>query len=47
MTGIGISVTESGKVKKRRVEVNIRFYVGQLQRQQSTATIIADLPFYQ
>lgn len=37
----------SGKVKKRQVQVNIRFYVGQLQRQQSIATIIADLPFYQ
>lgn len=37
----------SGKVKKRRVEVTIRFFVGQLRREQSTATIIADLPFYQ
>lgn len=40
-------ITESGRVKKRRVEVTIRFYVGQLQREQSLATIIADLPFYQ
>ena len=37
----------SSTVKKRRVEVNIRFYVGRLLRQQSTATIMADLPFYQ
>lgn len=41
------NITENGKVKKRRVEVTIRFYVGQLQREQSLATIIADLPFYQ
>lgn len=40
-------ITEAGKVKKRRVEVTVRFYVGQLQREQSLATIIADLPFYQ
>lgn len=32
--------------KKRRVEVTVRFFVGQLRREQSTATIIADLPFY-
>jgi type II secretory pathway pseudopilin PulG len=40
-------IVEAGKVKKRRVEVKIRFFVGQLQREQSLATIIADLPFYQ
>jgi type II secretory pathway pseudopilin PulG len=40
-------IVEAGKVKKRRVEVTIRFYVGELQRQQSVATIMADLPFYQ
>jgi len=40
-------ITENGRVKKRRVEVTIRFYVGQLQREQTMATIIADLPFYQ
>lgn len=41
-------ITEaSGRVKKRRVEVTIRFFVGQLRREQTTATIIADLPFYQ
>lgn len=41
------NITENGRVKKKRVEVTIRFYVGQLQREQSLATIIADLPFYQ
>jgi type II secretory pathway pseudopilin PulG len=40
-------ITENGTVKKRRVEVIIRFYVGQLRREQSMATIIADLPLYQ
>jgi Tfp pilus assembly protein PilV len=40
-------ITENGKVKKRRVEVTIRFFIGQLRREQSIATIIADLPFYQ
>ena len=41
-------IVESGvpTVKKRRVEITVRFFVGQLQREQSTATIIADLPFY-
>lgn len=37
----------TGKIKKRRIEVNIRFFVGQLQRQQTMATLVADLPFYQ
>lgn len=32
--------------KKRRIEVTVRFFVGQLRREQTTATIIADLPFY-
>lgn len=32
--------------KKRRLEVKIRYNVGQIQREQSVATIIADLPFY-
>jgi Tfp pilus assembly protein PilV len=41
------NITENGRVKKRRVEVTIRFFVGQLQREQSLASIIADLPFYQ
>lgn len=33
-------------VKKRRVEVTIRFFVGNLRREQTLATIISDLPFY-
>ncbi len=37
----------SGAVKKRRIEVSIRYFIGQLRREQTTATIIADLPFYQ
>lgn len=40
-------ITEAGRVKKRRVEVTVRFYVGRLQREQTLATIVADLPFYQ
>ncbi len=32
--------------KKRRIEVTVRFYVGQMRREQSLATIISDLPFY-
>ncbi len=42
-------ITEGGSttVKKRRVEITIRFFVGQLSRTQSIATILADLPFYQ
>jgi type II secretory pathway pseudopilin PulG len=32
--------------KKRRIEVKIRYYVGQLSRQETLSTIIADLPFY-
>jgi Tfp pilus assembly protein PilV len=31
--------------KKRRIEVNIRYYVGQLRRQETLSTIVADLPF--
>jgi prepilin-type N-terminal cleavage/methylation domain-containing protein len=38
--------TGSSTVKKRRIEVRVRFFVGQLQREQTLATIIADLPFY-
>lgn len=41
-------IVETGvtTAKKRRVEVTVSFYVGQLKREQSLATIIADLPFY-
>lgn len=33
-------------IKKRRVEVTVRFFVGKLRREQTFATIISDLPFY-
>lgn len=39
-------VQESGTfIKKRRIEVSIRYFVGQLQRQQTLATVVANLPF--
>lgn len=41
-----VQETDSPMTKKRRLEVKIRYNVGQLQREQSVATIIADLPFY-
>lgn len=33
-------------VKKRRLEIKLRYFVGQSQREQSVATVISDLPFY-
>lgn len=33
-------------VKKRRLEVKMRYFIGQAQREQSLTTVIADLPFY-
>lgn len=41
-----IQDVESRVIKKRRLEVRIRYNVGQIQREQTVATIIADLPFY-
>lgn len=41
-----VQEADSSVIKKRRLEVKIRYNVGQLQREQSVATIIADLPFY-
>jgi prepilin-type N-terminal cleavage/methylation domain-containing protein len=43
-----IDVTETGvsDVKKRRIEVKIRYYVGQISREETLSTLIADLPFY-
>lgn len=38
--------TDSTTVGKRRLEVKIRYFVGQAQREQSIATVISDLPFY-
>jgi prepilin-type N-terminal cleavage/methylation domain-containing protein len=32
-------------VRKRRIEVKIRYYVGQLLREETLSTLIADLPF--
>ncbi len=42
-----IDVTETGfsTVRKRRIEVTIRYYVGQLVREETLSTLIADLPF--
>lgn len=37
---------DSAVVKKRRLEVRMRYFVGQARREQTVATIIADLPFY-
>jgi len=34
------------RIKKRRVVVKLRYYIGQLQTEEDLATIIADLPFY-
>ena len=41
-------INEEGStiVRKRRVEVTVRYYVGQLLREETLATVIADLPFY-
>lgn len=41
-----VQESENQVVKKRRLEVKIRYNVGQAQREQTVATIIADLPFY-
>jgi type II secretory pathway pseudopilin PulG len=41
-----IEETGSSTAKKRRLEIKMRYFVGQLQREQSMATVIADLPFY-
>lgn len=41
-------VVETGVlgVKKRRVDVSIRYYVGQLERVETLSTLLADLPMY-
>lgn len=41
-----IPETGSNTIKKRRLEVKIRYFVGQAQREETLATAIADLPFY-
>lgn len=37
-------ITENGDVKKRRITVRVRYFVGTLQREESESTIIANLP---
>ena len=40
-------IQENGQpVKKRRLEVRIKFLVGQGQREHAVATVISELPFY-
>jgi prepilin-type N-terminal cleavage/methylation domain-containing protein len=40
-------IEESGNpAKKRRLEIRIRFFVGQAQREHTVATVISELPFY-
>lgn len=41
-----IQEENSSAIKRRRLEIKVRYFVGQLQREQTLATIIADLPFY-
>ena len=41
-----IQETDSDVIKKRRLEIRIRYFVGQSEREQSVATAISDLPFY-
>ena len=42
-------VTETGAtlVRKKRIEVKVRYFVGQLAREETLASLIADLPFYE
>ena len=41
-------ISEAGysKTRKRKIEVSVRYFVGQIQRQETLSTVIADLPFY-
>lgn len=41
-----IQEEDSPLIKRRRLEIRVRYFVGQLQREQVLATVIADLPFY-
>ncbi|MEZ5345849.1 MAG: hypothetical protein R2681_09880 [Pyrinomonadaceae bacterium] len=34
------------KVRKKRIDVKVRYFVGQLLREEVISTVIADLPFY-
>ena len=42
-------IVETGipEIRKRRIEVRIRYFVGQLEREEVLSTIVADLPFYE
>ncbi len=35
------------KARKKRIDVTVRYFVGQLLREETLSTIIADLPFYE
>lgn len=37
-------IVQNGVVRKRRITVRVRYIVGQLQREESKSTIIADIP---
>jgi Tfp pilus assembly protein PilV len=37
-------ITENGVVRKRRITVRVRYFVGTVQREESESTIIANLP---
>jgi prepilin-type N-terminal cleavage/methylation domain-containing protein len=37
-------ITENGVVRKRRITVSVRYFVGQLQRTEVESTIVANLP---
>lgn len=41
-------IPEAGfnQVRKRRVEVKVRYYIGQVLREETMATMVANLPFY-
>jgi prepilin-type N-terminal cleavage/methylation domain-containing protein len=37
-------ITENGVVRKRQITVRVRYFVGQLQREEAESTIVANLP---
>lgn len=41
-------IPEAGvtRIRKKRIAIKIRYYIGQLQTEEELSTIIADLPFY-
>ncbi len=41
-----INETGYSEVRKRRIEVKVRYFVGQLLREETLSTVIANLPFY-